>query len=268
MLLFITKNCSGAAAACSRAVAAHNRPAAARGRTAAALGGAEDAYWGLQLLLAGLRMLAGGYSYFWQGWGCLLGTTAAPGRVRMLAGGYSCSWQGCGCNCRRIRSHLAAEWAARWGRGEWGDTSFDLFSCFPFLSFFLLFAFLGLLLLLALYTGTSMNIERIFLSPPPPHQSLRQYYGLKPCQTLPVEIQQLGGVSRVGVSHLRGGKVVGKNSHGLTVATGYVCIFGFMLTKHLSGYPVSGRISVKNESDIRSNSKKYFPVIIDTQWKP
>ena len=117
---------------------------------------------GLLLLSAGLRLLAGG-----------LRLLLVAGLRLFLAG---------------LRLHLAADpqpsncgivesnqpigesgWARAGclvGEGEGGEPSFDLFfSSLLFLSFSLLFPFLGLLLLLALYTGTSMNKLRNFLPP-------------------------------------------------------------------------------------------------------
>ena len=53
--------------------------------------------------------------------------------------------------------------AARWDEGGEETPPFDLFfSRFRCLSFSFLFTFLGLLLLLALSKGTSMNRERVF----------------------------------------------------------------------------------------------------------
>ena len=110
---------------------------------------------GLRLLSAGLRLLAGELRRLQGGLRLQLAADPQPSSWGIVVSNQpigESSWARAGCSV---------------GEGEGGEPSFNLFfSSLLFLSFSLLFAFLGLLLLLALYTGTSMNRERIFSCSP------------------------------------------------------------------------------------------------------
>ena len=141
---------------------------------------------GLRLLSAGLRLLAVGLQLLLAALRLQLVADPQPSSCGIVVSNQpigESGWARAGCSV---------------GEGEGGEPSFDLFFCsLLFLSFSLLF----------------------FVSWPPPsprvvhgyldeqtedfstsHQSLGQDYSLIPRETLPMEVQQLGGVSHVGHS--------------------------------------------------------------------